>query len=327
MLQPSDPGATLLQVVELAPAFGLDPKIRDALHADAVKIAKHVGYVNAGTVEFMVDKNGGYFFLEVNPRVQVYDVLYAMSGVHEPDCQLLRALSISVLCACDVRRSSTRSPRRSQASTSCRCRSLLSECRIGCPGWRCSMAGKLCMHAVACFVHAVSDQDCGRRDAGVHGHRHPGGCGPAAGLCAAVPHHRGGPRRQLPGAASGEWDCSCWIACSIEPPYTWPAHQHHCMRPRRPVKLVVLPAPSRRQSTRPRTGVSTHLCSSVDGTTFACHRALQPDTGRIQAYRSPGGPGIRLDGALGAGNTVSRYYDSLLTKVGVHDSKYVMPPH
>ena len=47
---------------------------------------------------------------------------------------------------------------------------------------------------------------------------------------------------------------------------------------------------------------------------------LQPDTGRIQAYRSPGGPGIRLDGALGAGNTVSRYYDSLLTKVGVHDS-------
>jgi len=34
-----------------------------------------------------------------------------------------------------------------------------------------------------------------------------------------------------------------------------------------------------------------------------------------QAYRSPGGPGIRLDGALGAGNTVSRYYDSLLVKV------------
>ena len=42
---------------------------------------------------------------------------------------------------------------------------------------------------------------------------------------------------------------------------------------------------------------------------------MQPDTGRIQAYRSPGGPGIRLDGALGAGNTVSRYYDSLLVKV------------
>ncbi len=61
----------LSQVVELAPAYGLDPEIRAALHADAVKIAKHVGYVNAGTVEFMVDKSGDYFFLEVNPRVQV----------------------------------------------------------------------------------------------------------------------------------------------------------------------------------------------------------------------------------------------------------------
>jgi pyruvate carboxylase len=84
-------------VVELAPAFGLDPKIRDALHADAVKIAKHVGYVNAGTVEFMVDKNGGYFFLEVNPRVQVRD-RYALGRVKhaQPDCRQLFALGNSV---------------------------------------------------------------------------------------------------------------------------------------------------------------------------------------------------------------------------------------
>lgn len=41
----------------------------------------------------------------------------------------------------------------------------------------------------------------------------------------------------------------------------------------------------------------------------------QPDSGRIQAYRSPGGPGIRLDGAMTAGNVVSRHYDSLLVKV------------
>ena len=44
---------------------------------------------------------------------------------------------------------------------------------------------------------------------------------------------------------------------------------------------------------------------------------LQPDSGRIQAYRSPGGPGIRLDGAMTAGNVVSRHYDSLLVKVRV----------
>ncbi len=42
---------------------------------------------------------------------------------------------------------------------------------------------------------------------------------------------------------------------------------------------------------------------------------FQPDSGRIQAYRSPGGPGIRLDGAMAAGNFVSRHYDSLLVKV------------
>ena len=44
-------------------------------------------------------------------------------------------------------------------------------------------------------------------------------------------------------------------------------------------------------------------------------RGFQPDAGRIQAYRSPGGPGIRLDGAMAAGNVVSRHYDSLLVKV------------
>lgn len=44
-------------------------------------------------------------------------------------------------------------------------------------------------------------------------------------------------------------------------------------------------------------------------------RNFQPDAGRISAYRSPGGPGIRLDGALAAGNIVSRHYDSLLVKV------------
>lgn len=42
---------------------------------------------------------------------------------------------------------------------------------------------------------------------------------------------------------------------------------------------------------------------------------LQPDSGRLEAYRAPGGPGIRLDSAVTAGNVISRYYDSLLSKV------------
>lgn len=55
----------------MAPAYGLAEDVKQALYADAVKLCKHVGYKNAGTVEFMVDKNGRHYFLEVNPRVQV----------------------------------------------------------------------------------------------------------------------------------------------------------------------------------------------------------------------------------------------------------------
>lgn len=43
---------------------------------------------------------------------------------------------------------------------------------------------------------------------------------------------------------------------------------------------------------------------------------VQPDAGRLEAYRVPGGPGIRLDGAVTTGNVISRYYDSMLAKVG-----------
>ncbi len=59
------------KVVEYAPAFSVDPKIVTALHDDAVKIAKAVNYKSAGTVEFLVDANGDYYFIEMNPRIQV----------------------------------------------------------------------------------------------------------------------------------------------------------------------------------------------------------------------------------------------------------------
>lgn len=39
--------------------------------ADAVKLANHVGYSNAGTVEYLLDSSGNYFFIEVNARLQV----------------------------------------------------------------------------------------------------------------------------------------------------------------------------------------------------------------------------------------------------------------
>ncbi|KAM9826987.1 pyruvate carboxylase, mitochondrial-like [Neosynchiropus ocellatus] len=59
------------KVVEIAPAFQLDPHLRDRLHADSVNLAKQVGYENAGTVEFLVDKHGKHYFIEVNSRLQV----------------------------------------------------------------------------------------------------------------------------------------------------------------------------------------------------------------------------------------------------------------
>ncbi|HET6708379.1 pyruvate carboxylase [Amycolatopsis sp.] len=59
------------KVVELAPAPNLDPELRDRICADAVKFARQIGYRNAGTVEFLLDKRGNHVFIEMNPRIQV----------------------------------------------------------------------------------------------------------------------------------------------------------------------------------------------------------------------------------------------------------------
>ncbi|KYO46754.1 hypothetical protein Y1Q_0015754 [Alligator mississippiensis] len=59
------------KVVEIAPAAHLDPQLRARLTHDAVRLAKQVGYENAGTVEFLVDKHGKHYFIEVNSRLQV----------------------------------------------------------------------------------------------------------------------------------------------------------------------------------------------------------------------------------------------------------------
>ncbi|GAB2984791.1 pyruvate carboxylase [Saccharothrix stipae] len=59
------------KVIEIAPAPNLDPELRDRICADAVKFARHIGYRNAGTVEFLLDPRGNYVFIEMNPRIQV----------------------------------------------------------------------------------------------------------------------------------------------------------------------------------------------------------------------------------------------------------------
>lgn len=59
------------KVVEVAPAPNLDPELRDRMCADAVRFARQIGYVNAGTVEFLLGPDGRYVFIEMNPRIQV----------------------------------------------------------------------------------------------------------------------------------------------------------------------------------------------------------------------------------------------------------------
>ncbi|MGW7283682.1 pyruvate carboxylase, partial [Streptomyces sp. NPDC054844] len=59
------------KVIELAPAPNLDPALRERICADAVNFARQIGYRNAGTVEFLVDRDGNHVFIEMNPRIQV----------------------------------------------------------------------------------------------------------------------------------------------------------------------------------------------------------------------------------------------------------------
>ncbi|WP_182379498.1 pyruvate carboxylase [Nocardioides sp. WS12] len=59
------------KVVEIAPAPNLDPELRDRMCADAVRFAREIGYTCAGTVEFLLDREGNYVFIEMNPRIQV----------------------------------------------------------------------------------------------------------------------------------------------------------------------------------------------------------------------------------------------------------------
>lgn len=56
------------KVVEIAPAPRLPQEVRDKMTEAAVRLARHVGYENAGTVEFLCDDAGNFYFIEVNAR-------------------------------------------------------------------------------------------------------------------------------------------------------------------------------------------------------------------------------------------------------------------
>lgn len=59
------------KVLEEAPSSAIDDDLRVRMGAAAVKGAEHVGYVNAGTMEFLLDKHKNFYFIEMNTRIQV----------------------------------------------------------------------------------------------------------------------------------------------------------------------------------------------------------------------------------------------------------------
>ncbi|TXH81905.1 MAG: acetyl-CoA carboxylase biotin carboxylase subunit, partial [Pseudoxanthomonas sp.] len=78
------------KVVEFAPAFSVPEETRRGLYTDAVKIAKHVGYVSAGTLEFLVYRDGNHYFIEMNTRIQVeHPVTERITGI-DLVCEQLR---------------------------------------------------------------------------------------------------------------------------------------------------------------------------------------------------------------------------------------------
>ena len=81
------------KVVEIAPSPNLATELRDRICAAAIKIGRAVNYYNAGTVEFLVDADSGdFYFIEVNPRVQVeHTVTEEVTGIDIVKTQILVA--------------------------------------------------------------------------------------------------------------------------------------------------------------------------------------------------------------------------------------------
>ncbi|HUS17354.1 MAG TPA: acetyl-CoA carboxylase biotin carboxylase subunit [Chloroflexia bacterium] len=70
------------KVLEEAPAPGLSESVLKALGAAAVKGCKHIGYANAGTLEFLVDRQSNFYFMEMNTRIQVeHGITELVTGV------------------------------------------------------------------------------------------------------------------------------------------------------------------------------------------------------------------------------------------------------
>lgn len=85
------------KVIEFTPALCLTEEQRQAICEDALKIARAVDYRSAGTVEFLLDKDGRHYFIEMNPRIQVeHTVSEIVTGVDIVQDQILVAQGYSL---------------------------------------------------------------------------------------------------------------------------------------------------------------------------------------------------------------------------------------
>lgn len=92
------------KIIEEAPAIVAEPEVFEDMEKSAVRLAKMVGYVSAGTVEYLYDTEGNYYFLELNPRLQVeHPCTEMVSDVNLPACQLQIGMGIPLFRIKDIR--------------------------------------------------------------------------------------------------------------------------------------------------------------------------------------------------------------------------------
>ena len=93
------------KIIEEGPVVAAPPTVWRQMEQSAVRLAKEVGYIGAGTVEYLYLENGEYYFLELNPRLQVeHPVTELISGVNLPAAQLQVAMGIPLHNIRGVRR-------------------------------------------------------------------------------------------------------------------------------------------------------------------------------------------------------------------------------
>ncbi|XP_018332454.1 acetyl-CoA carboxylase isoform X2 [Agrilus planipennis] len=92
------------KIIEEAPAVIAKPEIFEEMEKAAVRLAKMVGYISAGTVEYLYDVSGKYYFLELNPRLQVeHPCTEMVSDVNLPAAQLQIAMGLPLHYIKDIR--------------------------------------------------------------------------------------------------------------------------------------------------------------------------------------------------------------------------------